>query len=120
MYVNVTNITFSQFLLLKVPSSAPERFQVVEKGSAFIIVKWKSILGQLSGYRIRYKKAGSSQYTYMEISHWKSQVDITSLEKNTVYDIQVAGYTEDGTGPYSEKITERTKNGNGNLVHQLF
>lgn len=77
-------------------------------------VVWQSVVGEVLGYKIRYKKAGSGQYKYIELlGGWESQHQgkVTNLEENTSYEIQVAGYTEDGIGPYSDRIMERTKNG---------
>ena len=68
----------------------------------------------LSGYKIKFKKAGNGQYEYKEIRSefaFQSQGEISDLVENTLYQIQVAGYTEDGVGPYSEMILEKTENG---------
>lgn len=84
---------------------------MVEKDSTSITVSWQPIFGELSGYKIKYRKASYGQYAYMETSHWKSEGKISDLEKNTAYVIQVAAYSEDGIGPYSERIVEKTENG---------
>ena len=109
------NYFIKSYIAFKVPSVAPTNLQVLEKGSTSITLTWKAIIGQVSGYKIRYKKEGNGPYAfvYVGVSHWQSQwqANITDLEKNTAYEIQVAGYTEDGIGPYSGGIIEKTKNG---------
>lgn len=103
-----------------VPSTAPEGLQLVEKSLTSIIVKWKPIPvnltnGHLSGYKIKYKKIFSMAYSYLV---WNSdsltQANISDLEESTVYEIYVAGFTEAGTGPYSERL--RAITGGGKLL----
>lgn len=88
---------------------------MAEKDSTSITVIWHPVFGQITGYKLRYKKAGNGQYAFMEIiSDWKSQFQekITNLRKNTKYEIQVAAFTDDGIGPYSEGIIAKTTSGN--------
>lgn len=100
-----------------VPSAAPEGLQVVEKNSTSITVKWKPIPanltnGHLSGYKIKYKKIFNIAYSYLT---WNSvsltQAYLSDLKKSTVYEIYVAGFTEAGTGPYSERLRAITSRG---------
>lgn len=95
------------------PNTAPTNLNVVEKDSTSITLNWRPVIGPVSGYKIKYKKAGNSQYAYIEVSHWEVELQgkMTDLMTNTAYKIQVAAYTEDGMGPYSEEITEKTKSG---------
>lgn len=102
-------------MLLKVPPVAPTNLRLLKKGLDSITVVWRPIIGQVSGYTIKYKEAGNGIYAYVNIdvslgkSQWQGK--ITDLKENTAYEIQVAGYSEDGTGPYSEQIIETTKSG---------
>ena len=105
-------------MLCLVPSAAPEGLQLVEKSSTSIIVKWKPIPanltnGHLSGYKIKYKKVFSMAYSYLT---WNSdsltQANISDLEKTTMYEVYVAGFTEAGTGPYSARLRAITSGGN--------
>lgn len=90
---------------------------MVQNGLTSILVKWQHPpsllqLSHLLGYKIKYKKVDDDDhFAFLEVDKWTAQVNITELEKNTKYEISVAGYTKDGPGPYSEQIVERTKNG---------
>lgn len=114
--MSVTNPIVIFYIAFKVPEVAPTNLRVLEKGSTSITVSWRPVFGEVSGYKIRYRKEGNGQYAFVhvEVSLWQSQWEgnIIDLEKNTVYKIQVAGYTKDGIGPYSEEIIEKTYNGN--------
>lgn len=95
---------------------------MVQKSSTSITLKWQTIIGGLSGYKIKFKKAGNGQYEYKDIRSkyaFQLQVEISDLEKNTLYQIQVAGYTEDGVGPYSEMILEKTEDGKSYILKSL-
>lgn len=95
---------------------------MVQKSSTSITLKWQTIIGGLPGYKIKFKKAGNGQYEYKDIRSkyaFQLQVEISDLEKNTLYQIQVAGYTEDGVGPYSEMILEKTEDGKSYILKSL-
>ena len=104
-------------MLCLVPSAAPEGLQLVEKSSTSIIVKWKPIPanltnGHLSGYKIKYKKIFSLAFSYLtRNSAPLVQANISDLEKSTMYEIYVAGFTEAGTGPYSSRFRAMTSIG---------
>lgn len=109
-----------------VPSAAPEGLQLVEKSSTSIIVKWKPIPanltnGHLSGYKIKYKKIFSIAFSYLtRNSAPLTQANISDLEKSTMYEIYVAGFTEAGTGPYSERLREITDRGKSLGIHVYY
>lgn len=88
---------------------------MVEKGRTSITVQWKKSVSleqyHLSGFKIRYRKFGNKEYAYHKLSLWKFTAKISGLESNTLYEISVAGYSDDGTGQYAERIIERTERG---------
>lgn len=105
------------YLLYIEPSAAPAELSLVEKSLTSLTVKWNripvgQIPGMLLGYKLKYKKVISGDYHYQDVDGWQNtQATITDLEKSTTYIIHVAGYTQSGTGPYSEGIIEITEIG---------
>lgn len=104
-------------LFFLVPSTSPTNVSVVERRLTSITVKWQPIPenssnGYLFGYKIRYKKVFGGKYAYLT-ANWSSgpliQAKITDLENSTLYEIRIAGYTDEGTGPYSGRITVKTR-----------
>lgn len=63
-------------------------------------------------------KVDTGEYSYLDISLLESQAKISDLQKNTLYEIKVAGLSQDGIGPYSEEIREKTTTGKY-LIFQL-
>lgn len=90
---------------------------MVETRLTSITFKWKPIPenltnGYLLGYKTRYRKFFGGEYAYL-IINWDSQsipqAKITTLENSTIYEISISGYTAAGTGPYSGRLTVKTK-----------
>lgn len=88
---------------------------MVTKGLTSITFKWLhpiSQQGQLTGYKIKYRKRSDGKYNYLNIERYQSQAELTDLAKNTEYEIRVAGiFTLQGVGPYSKELIEKTKTG---------
>lgn len=88
---------------------------MVTNGFTSITVKWQPLSsppGQVSEYRIKYKKHGGSKYNYFKVDQAQSEAEITGLERNTAYEIRVAGYyIMYGVGPYSKELILHTKTG---------
>ena len=88
---------------------------MVKKGLTSITFKWLQPIsqqGQLTGYKIKYRKRIDGKYNYLYTERFESQAELTDLAKNTEYEISVAGiFTVHGVGPYSEELIEQTKTG---------
>lgn len=90
---------------------------MVTSGFTSITVKWQPLSsppGQVSvsEYRVKYKKHGGSKYNYFKVDQAQSEAEITGLERNTAYEIRVAGYyIMYGVGPYSKELILHTKTG---------
>lgn len=60
-------------------------------------------------------------YSYLV---WNSdsltQANISDLEESTVYEIYVAGFTEAGTGPYSERLRAITGGGKFLGIYHVY
>lgn len=95
---------------------APTGLSVIDTSFTSIIVRWNPLPNSdgpdsLLGFRIRYAKTGSDDYTSIDIKSSQIQTVITNLEGSTTYKIQVAGlYTKGRIGPYSIQIEVMTSN----------
>ncbi|XP_069758485.1 neogenin-like isoform X1 [Narcine bancroftii] len=95
-----------------VPSAPPQNVTLEVRNSKSIIVHWKppppgTHNGVISGYNIRYKKAGRRGETDSTGGNQLSQV-IDGLERNTEYNFRVSAITVNGTGPSSEWVSAET------------
>ena len=80
-------------------------------------MKWEpvprgSLNGQLIGYRVRYRQTFSNGSDGEIITLTKklttTKATLTGLDKASVYRIEVAGETSEGTGIYSEPVSAKT------------
>ena len=117
VHFNSVHVHYCYILYCLVPSASPTDLRVVERKLTSITVKWQPIPenltnGNLTGYKIRYRKYLGGDFAYLT-KNWTSkslpQAKITDLEKSTAYDISIAGYTDAGTGPFSQAISVKTK-----------
>lgn len=94
--------------------TAPKGLKMVKLSKTSIRVSWNPIPDSdgrsVSGYRIKYAKSNSGDYDEMEVKSDQTEVEITGLEANTEYKIQVAGLHSDGkrNGPYTDQLEVRT------------
>ena len=103
---------FFTFLIFSVPQ--PSNFSLVEIGLTSITVKWQPIppgsTNGLLGYRLKYKKYFQhGEYSYLDTASDELQANITKLEMDTVYSIQVAGVVFSGFGDFADEIIVQTK-----------
>ena len=101
---------------IAVPSQPPNRFSLTAKTSTIIAASWElppseSRNGIIKGFKLYYKKKGSSGPTTMEVANGESTrtKDVAGLAKYTEYEFQVLAFTSVGDGPNSSVKVERTK-----------
>ena len=87
---------------------------MAEVGLTSVTVKWKPIPegsrnGALTRYLVRYKKFSDNEFKYLSTASTVFEGQLTDVEKDTFYSIQVAGTTFSGVGVYSHEIITRTK-----------
>ena len=100
---------------IAVPSQPPRSFSLNAKTSTSITVSWglpppDSRNGIIKGFKLFYKKKGSSGSATMEVANGESTgtKDVTGLAKHTEYEFQVLAFTSVGDGPNSSVKVERT------------
>ncbi|XP_062927139.1 neogenin-like isoform X5 [Mobula hypostoma] len=95
-----------------VPSAPPQNVTLEVRNSKSIVVHWQppppgTHNGVITGYNIRYKKAGRRGETDSTGGNQLSQV-IDGLERNTEYSFRVSAITVNGTGPSSDWVSAET------------
>ncbi|XP_059801851.1 neogenin-like isoform X2 [Hypanus sabinus] len=95
-----------------VPSAPPQNVTLEVRNSKSIVVHWQppplgTQNGVITGYNIRYKKAGRRGETDSTGGNQLSQV-IDGLERNTEYSFRVSAITVNGTGPSSDWVSAET------------
>ncbi|KAJ7323752.1 hypothetical protein OS493_030876 [Desmophyllum pertusum] len=98
-----------------VPSHPPLDISAHNTSSTSVYVKWVAIPthfihGILLGYKVFYGKTSepSSQYSFVTLTDQLDDVNLSSLEKFTVYCIQLTGFTRIGDGNKSECFNVKT------------
>ena len=90
------------------------------ESSTSITVQWGPVEcrhqnGEITGYWARYGEEGSSEgaRSVQMVSGDSSggMTTVSGLTKQTVYTVQVAAVTSDGTGEYSDPLTVATPDG---------
>ena len=91
----MNKIKYSHFVVI-VALPAPTGVNVKEVKSTAIKITWQPLAGA-SGYIISYNKTGSGSngQNKQVVDNNTTHYDLTDLEENTSYDINVEGYTED-------------------------
>jgi len=97
-----------------VPSLAPANFIVASQTSTSILVSWQpppihSRNGIIIGFKLFYKRKGSSHSGYTVYIHNALTYNATGLLKYTEYELQVLAFTKIGDGPNSSVLTTRTR-----------
>ena len=88
---------------------------VSEVTSSSITVQWGPVdcadrNGDITGYSVQYGEVGSGSTQTMPVSGGSAtEATISGLMPFTTYSIQVAAETSVGTGPYSDAITNKTR-----------
>ncbi|XP_051898422.1 neogenin 1a isoform X5 [Pristis pectinata] len=95
-----------------VPSAPPQNVTLEVRNSKSIVVHWQppppgTHNGVITGYNIRYKKAGRRGETDSTGGNQLSQI-IDGLERNTEYSFRVSAITVNGTGPSSDWVSAET------------
>ncbi|CAD5112458.1 DgyrCDS1679 [Dimorphilus gyrociliatus] len=97
--------TISVRTLGYLPTGPPRNVIVEATGSSQILIEWKEprrehINGVITGYSIKYKKS-SAEWRLLSTPATRTQVELTELDKNTLYFVEVAARNNHGVGPYS-------------------
>ena len=110
-----------------VPSSPPSSVAVLVKSPTTITVHWGPVdcrhqNGEITGYSVRYGEVGSDEEdrTVKMVLGDSSggMTTISTLNKETVYTVEVAAETSAGTGVYSDFQTIQTPS--GELIYTFF
>ena len=115
MIISISYIIMWNFLIA-VPSLPPSSFTLAASTSTSIIASWQlppedSRNGIITGYKLFYKKKGSSGAGSMKVINSQaihSKV-VTGLDKYTDYEFQILAFTSVGDGPKSTVVYEKTK-----------
>ena len=98
-----------------VPSGPPANFSVTAITSTSVTASWElpppdDRNGIITGFKLFYKKKGSSGSQIMEAINSGSirNKAVAGLNEYTEYEFQVLAYTSVGDGPNSSKSFERT------------
>ncbi|XP_015749220.1 PREDICTED: Down syndrome cell adhesion molecule-like protein Dscam2 [Acropora digitifera] len=97
-----------------VPSLAPANFIVASQTSTSILASWQpppihSRNGIIIGFKLFYKRKGSSNSGYTVYIHDALTYNATGLLKYTEYELQVLAFTKIGDGRNSSVLTTRTR-----------
>ncbi|XP_053092525.1 neogenin isoform X6 [Pangasianodon hypophthalmus] len=98
--------------LSDVPSSAPQNISLEVQNSRSIMVRWQppppgTQNGELTGYKLRYRKAGRKGDAAEIITNQLFQL-IDGLERGTEYSFRLSAITVNGSGPGTEWIPAET------------
>ncbi|XP_072528376.1 neogenin isoform X8 [Salminus brasiliensis] len=98
--------------LSDVPSAAPQNLSLEVQNSKSILVRWQppppgTQNGELTGYKIRYRKGGRKGEAAEIMTTQLSQL-IDGLERGTEYSFRVSAITINGSGPATEWLTTET------------
>ncbi|XP_071942908.1 neogenin-like isoform X3 [Antedon mediterranea] len=110
----VTGQTYSD-----VPSEAPSRItiQAISDNDAIspseLMVFWvppppESTNGEITGYRLRYRKVVSGGSNSVTVTYGISQHRLSDLDDDTEYEVKILAVNNNGTGPWSNWVTGRT------------
>ena len=88
------------------PSAPPTSVRVSEVTSSSITVQWGPVdcihrNGDITGYSVQYGQVGSGSTQTMLVTGTPRRYMISGLMSSTMYSIEVAAGTSNGTGPYS-------------------
>ncbi|TFJ98987.1 Neogenin [Platysternon megacephalum] len=99
--------------LSDVPSAAPQNLSLEVRNSKSIMIHWQpppagTHNGQITGYKIRYRKASRKSEVTESIGGTQLFQLIEGLERGTEYSFRVAALTSNGTGPATDWISAET------------
>ncbi|XP_067412071.1 neogenin isoform X6 [Emydura macquarii macquarii] len=99
--------------LSDVPSAAPQNLSLEVRNSKSIMIHWQpppagTHNGQITGYKIRYRKASRKSDVTESIGGTQLFQLIEGLERGTEYSFRVAALTSNGTGPATDWISAET------------
>ena len=101
---------------IAVPSQPPSGFTLAATSSTSITASWQlppedSINGIITGYKLFYKKKGSSGAGSMKVINSQAihTKVVTGLDKYTDYEFQILAFTSVGDGPKSTVVSKKTK-----------
>ncbi|XP_072321911.1 neogenin 1a isoform X3 [Eucyclogobius newberryi] len=99
--------------LSDVPSSPPQNLTLEVQNSKSIVMRWQpppaqSQNGEITGYKIRYKKGSRRSETADITAGTQLYKLIDTLERGTEYSFRVSAMTVNGTGPATDWTTAET------------
>ncbi|KAM7151128.1 neogenin isoform 2-T2 [Macrochelys suwanniensis] len=99
--------------LSDVPSAAPQNLSLEVRNSKSIMIHWQpppagTQNGQITGYKIRYRKASRKSEVTESIGGTQLFQLIEGLERGTEYSFRVSALTSNGTGPATDWISAET------------
>ncbi len=62
----------------------------------------------ITGYNVRYRKTGDAGWTDSDFTGTDSRTDLTGLDRNTSYEVQVQAVSDEGAGEWSDNGTGAT------------
>lgn len=83
-------------------------------------MKWTEYVEQnitITGYKVRYRRSGTGAMTFKDVKN-DTGCTVKSLAAATEYEIQVAAYSANGCGPFSEPVVFKTYGGEYNNMVQ--
>lgn len=96
-------------------SSIPKKAATLKSltaGKGQLVVKWAKANG-VSGYRIQFRKSGTTGWTTTSAGKSKTKITLTGLKSKTKYQVRMRAYTKSGSSTiyssYSSKLTKKTK-----------
>jgi len=106
-------------LCLTTVPGEPQKVKLQPINSTTVTVSWQpppdaDLNGILKGYQLRYfavNETGDplSAPEHINLTLYRSELNLTGLQPNTLYVIQVAAYTQPGLGEFSKPKRIRTK-----------
>ncbi|XP_038078549.1 neogenin-like isoform X5 [Patiria miniata] len=96
------------------PSGIPDNIAVEADSSTSIIVTWEppplnQRNGLINGYKLKYRTIDNGKRTHsLVIEGTQRAYTIPDLERGTGYEVRMAAYNNNGTGPYSDWIQVNT------------
>ena len=104
------------FLYTTVPSAPPTFVKLTVNSSTSVNVTWgepadcRDWNGEITGYSVRYGEEGSGEGDRTVQMTSEIATTISGLNKETVYNVEMAAVTSAGTGVYSHPLTIETPN----------
>ena len=87
------------------PTQAPPKNLTADPGPGTAKLSWDALDGDLTGYRVRYKRCGEDDFTDWPFSGTGTSTMVSGLDDDQCYVFQVAGVNRSGVGDYASVQT---------------